>query len=216
MTHYIVTPVDSSDALKTEALLKDQYSDTSVTTNRKDDITISWSIASSDGELAAAIGALEGVRTVEKQDKGSLPTDDVQPLEPRKDGLFRRDVQKFEALANKQVDPQETEAFLKSKVLNGHPVMQLTARDDSVVGWFNLALDPDAKKTVEDHKGVSIIRPARKIVDFRALDVRQESPVNTYTEHGFTRKSKALFPRANEWVKQEKADKALVMDSQFE
>jgi hypothetical protein len=216
MTHYVVTPVDSSDALKTEALLKDQYGDTSVTTNRKDDITISWSITSSNDELAASIGALEGVRTVEKQDKGSLPTHDVQPLESRQDDTAVKDVQLYTTLANKTANPQETENFLKSKVLNSKPFYKIDDWDGSVLGWYSLALDEAALKAVKEYEGISHIRPQSKIVDFRALDVRQESPVNTFAERSIIEKVKALFSRSDGWEKQEDADKALVMDSQFE
>jgi hypothetical protein len=217
MTHYVVTPVDSSDALKTEALLKDRYGDSSVTRNRKDDTNISWSITSSDGELAAAIGALEGVRTVEKQDKGSLPTDNVQPMQPRKDEPKPQEEITFIAMANKAVNTQETEDFLKSKVRNGKRFYQLKDhKDRSVVGWYSLYLDEDAKKAVEGHGGIRHMRRERKIVEFRALDVHQESYTNTYTERGNIEKSKVLLPRSDGWVKQVNAEKALVMDSQFE
>ncbi|KAH7347071.1 peptidase S8/S53 domain-containing protein [Pyrenochaeta sp. MPI-SDFR-AT-0127] len=173
--------------------------------DRQGQVTDSWSVASVDnGDLATTINASKGVRLVEKSTSLNTHT-------------ARSDVgTTYVAMANTSFDWRKTEEFLKTKVQNDIKFFPITVwNDDSqVFGWYHLALDMDSKAAVEQHEGIQSLRITTMLRDFRALPLsaQSQSPQRVHQTHA---QGSNLSARDNKWQKQEKADKALVMDSQF-
>lgn len=78
-----------------------------------------------------------------------------------------QDIQLYSALAWEEADFQETEEFIRTKCQQPNRIVQLSWKG-KVSGWYYLTLDADAKKAVEDHKGVKRIRIMKKTAEFCA------------------------------------------------
>lgn len=221
VTTYTVTAVDRADTYKTEALLRSTYGHTNVVTERHNGIFMSWIVTSPDSQLNDAIKALSGVQNVvskhenrddnrhELQIRGesasAIPT--PEELKPRDDPWYS-------CLAN-DTDVQKTEEFLKSKVKPGSQFYTMQNRDE-VIGWWRLYLDDDAKKAVEAYEGVRYFkRDGNRVEDFRALP-RDSQPLSKFEIRALATEEHVLGRRSGSWTKQQNADKALVMDSQYQ
>jgi hypothetical protein len=146
-------------------------------------------------------------------------TENLSDPEFQHKALIRRDdFDVYQAIADNTTDPQITEDFLKSKVQQGRSVQRLTRhwKDNSIIGWSALYLDPAALKEVQAHDGIKSIKLEGKLVDFRALSIRDTSQYRAHVTHMQIKEDVSLSRRASEWTKQNKADKALVMNSQYQ
>jgi hypothetical protein len=113
--------------------------------------------------------------------------------------LIRRDdVKKYIASANETGNNiEETEGFLNSKHQGDTNYRQILDDDGTtVLGWKGLFLTNDGAKAVVEYKGIAYPLGIEEYTEDRVLPSK-------------------LSARAETWVKQENADKALVMDSQF-
>ena len=213
LAHYTVYPIDPGNATKiaeTETRLKSLNSDADVLPKQGQNGFATWSITSKRGDLQNAISALEGVSHVEHED---LRLEDQSTTSKRSE-LARRDTVKYMASANESSDAQKTEEFLKTMVQSNTKFYQFLDDDGTILGWGDLALDSDAQKAVEDYEGIEGPLAIDEVEEDRVLPTRGWSQFSHTRSESFEN-GKTLFARAGTWQKQEKADKALVMDSQY-
>jgi hypothetical protein len=218
---YTVMATNDSDVKKTEDFLKSKVqSGTEIFQHSWGGVVSGWFNAALDADAKKEVEGHEGVKRVKMMrefeffDQPSIEKES-QP-EPEHKELLRRDVEIYMALANTSVDTSKTEAFLQSKVQqNIRSLYPLKDENDAVVGWVHLALDAAAKEEVQNHEGIRDIQVGKKLVDFRALSTRGWMPSKRHITHETIERDHALHPRAEKWAKQRKADKALVMDSQY-
>lgn len=241
ITTYTVTAVNRANTYETETLLKGTYGESNVVTERYNGIFMAWKVTSSDGQLAGDIEALSGVQKVESdrvphdQDRKGAPPSEVEnnahlprstvqqgdlSSQSAREELDRRDgeFERYQAFANETVDIGKTEEFLKTKVQKGRTVQpMLRWRDKKLIGWTNIVLDAAALKEVQDHEGIESITMEQKIAPFRATPPYKahQSQEDTTMTTGLLGKMWKLVRRGLKWVKQSKADKALVMNSQY-
>ena len=218
-TEYIVDAIDPTRTTETETLLKHLYGDTNVVANRHDDKVASWTITSDGSDLTSAIKALEAVRLVEPRgspktrsadsDAHSTKQEDSSNSPSVESGipeLVRRDVQQCSCLAKNTSDIQETEKFLESKIQSGSKMYQFT-RHGKTIGWWYLALDPDAQKAVQGYEGFEYFKVGvQKMTRFRALP-RSDSTQPPGDIGETSGKKNALSRRDGKWVKQTTEDK---------
>jgi hypothetical protein len=122
----------------------------------------------------------------------------------------------YTALANTSFDWHKTEEFLKTKIPKDMPLFAIPDLDDDkiVYGWYALPLDAEGKAAVENHEGIQSVDPSTFFQDFRAVPVSDQLQSNQEIDQAFS-KNTVLATRDGKWEKQEKADTALVMDSQW-
>jgi hypothetical protein len=138
----------------------------------------------------------------------SLATSKPTSNDLRRGGIQKltvREVPEYIAFATKNetaADQQETEAFIKSKIEPGTNIYH--ARSNNYIkGWYGLRLSLEAKTALENHKGIDRVREINiKPVFSRSLPSWMSAIPKYKTVVTFRRRS-------------EKADKALVMDSQY-
>lgn len=172
-----------------------------------------WFHVALDPDAKAAVEQYEGVLDVST-------TTFIQDSKARDKSieLSRRDKGKtFVVIANASVPWQKTEEFLRSKIRAGTEIFPMKDWTDKsqVYGWFPAALDPDAKAAVEQYEGVKRVKPSTFMQDFRAIPA-SDRPNPSQNRYQVQNKRTKLSTRDGKWEKQEQADKALVMDSQFE
>ncbi|KAF2850900.1 hypothetical protein T440DRAFT_529503 [Plenodomus tracheiphilus IPT5] len=116
--------------------------------------------------------------------------------------LVRRDVRLYTAVATNSTNVEDLEKFVKSKIQPGQggAINPLTL-NGKTFGWANLALDDAAKEEIANHEGVLGIRESLEVRNNQAL------PRSDWLQK--------LTRRAGKWLKQEDADLALVVDSQY-
>lgn len=158
------------------------------------------------GKKAEFYGDSDNINEDSPSDKRSSPEADGP-------NLVARDVQFYNARAKNDTDTKKTEEFLKKKVQPNNPIFQ-HEWDGVVSGWFNLALDADAKKEVEGHEGIQNVKLMPQLEFFRSVSTQHWSPEFLKTEDSLKDK-RTLHTRAENWRRQNRADKALVMDSQY-
>ena len=63
----------------------------------------------------------------------------------------------YVAYPSESGDTKKTEEFLRSKIKPGTQIYTLTDMEDNeeITAWFQLHLDPEARKEVEDYKGIA-------------------------------------------------------------
>jgi hypothetical protein len=209
---YSVYPNDVTNTVQTVetgALLQTLCGSANVVTVEQDDVIDSWIIdAKNDSHVLQAIAALEGVSRIEQQNDTESPSDTT---EHRK--LAIRDLPHYEAYAKNGTDTQKTEEFLQSQVPEGTKILQYKD-DGKVVAWYRFSLSPEAKEAVENYEGIEKLYTASTKRYNRALPANTNPSTLLPTSKTLS-ESDALWRRSGTWVKQEKADKALVMDSQF-
>lgn len=229
-TTYTVRPIDRANTYETEAILKSRYGEENVVTNRYNGIFMSWTITSPDSQLAGAIEALEGIQNVDSKhenhhqnhhplrarDAGSshpVVEDEQTPAIRARERLMRRDNIWYSCLAN-GTEIEKTEEYLKSKVQQGSEVLRLTIRG-KIIGWYRLFLDDNAKREVEAYEGIRFLKDnVQKVEEFRA--VTKEDRLHPLPKsHESPQISRDRNRRSGTWEKQQNADKALVMDSQY-
>jgi hypothetical protein len=239
---YMVAPKEGADAQKTEEYLKTQIQpDTRIQTVMAHGAILAWFNVWLSPEAKQAVENHEGVDEVSDDSEISRHNDeDTLPSEveynahlprttvqhgdlssqqareelDRRDGEFKR----YQAFANETVDIGKTEEFLKTKVQKGKTVQpMLRWRDKKLIGWTNIVLDAAALKEVQDHEGIKSITMEQKIAPLRATPPHKayQSQDHTTTMTGLLGKMWKLARRGLKWVKQSKADKALVMNSQY-
>jgi hypothetical protein len=123
---------------------------------------------------------------------------DLVEQEARSELIRRDDVRKYIASANETSNNiEETEGFLDSKHQGDTKYQRiLDGNGTTVLGWKSLSLTDDGAKAVVKYKGIAYPLGIEEYTEDRVLPSK-------------------LSARAETWVKQENADKALVMDSQF-
>ncbi|KAH7392248.1 peptidase S8/S53 domain-containing protein [Phaeosphaeria sp. MPI-PUGE-AT-0046c] len=192
---------------------------------------MSWTITSSNNKLAGVIEALEGVQsvnskhrsrdqsdhTLQARDAGSphpVARDPESSVSSEPVELVRRDVPWYSCLAN-NTDIQKTEDFLKSKIQPGSRYLYIKSGKE-ILGWWKLYLDDDAKKAVEAYEGITGLRPGgSKIEWFRAISSgKQLQPPLRSVD--LAARNHLLDRRSGTWTKQQNADKALIMNSQYQ
>jgi hypothetical protein len=153
-----------------------------------------------------------------------LPSNELGHVQP-----VRRDTPTYRCLVKR------TEEFLRSKIQPGSKFYYYK-NNGQVKGWWRLALDDDAKKAVQEYEGITYFKLGGiQIQDFRALPAqdlsssKSELQESTNPRHISGEGTTQLLPfgyrsrfeegsfvkRGEEWKKQERAAKSLVMNSQY-
>jgi hypothetical protein len=215
---YHARATKDSDVQKTEEFLKSKIqSGTIILQHVNKGVVSGWYNLALDPEAKNAVEEYKGIEHVDLMEEWeryeALSTTDGSPGETEHTELVRRDVEIYAALATNTSDTQDTEEFLKSKVQTGHIIFQIK-RDNEVKGWYNLVLDAAAYKEVQAHEGIEAIKVDGKLEPFRALPGNNCFPMPCKASRTFGKK-RVLSSRDLRWEKQAKADKALVMDSQY-
>jgi hypothetical protein len=136
----------------------------------------------------------------EDKSLGSAPITRSQPEHIAR--LARRDVRSYTATANDSSDVADLEKFVKSKIQPGKEgAIKPLILNGKTFGWTGLALDDAAKEEIASHEGVLGIKESLERRNNRAL------PKEDW--------SQKLTRRAGRWLKQDEADLALVVDSQY-
>jgi hypothetical protein len=228
MTSYTITPLDSTNTANIESRLNQYYDDSNIVTNRQDGRIVSWTLTSSNQDVVSLFESIEGVRSVEPHYAlGEMPRRELaahDQSEPHKisaygtindsDDLSKRDVPTYMALAANDSDTKQTEAFLKSKVQQPDGIIRLQWRGEEVMGWYNLFLDDKALEEVRSYEGIKQVKVPRKFEDFRYLPSNDRLKLRQ-KKRKLLDSDAVLARRAGSWEKQDRADKALVMDSQY-
>jgi hypothetical protein len=116
--------------------------------------------------------------------------------------LARRDFRTYTVVANKSANVEDLEKFVESKNQPGQQgAINTLTLDGKTFAWANLALDDAAKQEIANHEGVLGVKESLKVRNNRALPRKDWS--------------QKLTRRAGKWLKQEDADLALVVDSQY-
>jgi hypothetical protein len=217
---YNARAANDSDVKRTEEFLESKVqSGTKIYTHEWDGVVSGWFNLALDAEAKKEVEEYEGIDHVNIMQDFEFfdgPSVEKRPQsESQHEVLLRRDVEIYIALANTSVDTSKTEAFLQSKVPSDRPIYPFKDEDGTVVGWAHLALDAAAKEAVQNYEGIGDMRVEGNIVDFRALPTRDWTPLRKHITHETIKRDIALHPRDDKWAKQKKADKALVMDSQY-
>jgi hypothetical protein len=148
MARYTVTPVDSTNAAETESMLKSMFGNVNIVTSWHHDEIASWTITSSDNELiSSSIGALEGVRQVERQE-----------LVPR-DQAVSAVISSYVAKPKENTDKERTDEFLKSKIQSNTHMVTIKDEYGQINVWFNVVLSHEAKEEVEKYDGIEQLVP---------------------------------------------------------
>jgi hypothetical protein len=134
--------------------------------------------------------------------------------ESKRSEIVARDTQLYDAMAKEGSGVKKIEEFLKTKVKNPDQIMQ-NDWDGHVTGWYDLELDTEAKKAVEEHEGIENVDIMKEAQWFRALPKNDWSSYSPGIMHNLLGHDDVMLKRSGEWEKQEKADKALIMDSQY-
>jgi hypothetical protein len=127
--------------------------------------------------------------------------------------VVRRDIGKYNVLAQDGTNITDTEEFLKSKIEGGKGLYQVFSGED-VIAWGNVTLTPEAKAEVESHKGVRAVSKSKEVYFWRALP-SGESIVYVHGNVGVAKKDTRLHTRADPWRKQLTDDDGLKMISQY-
>jgi hypothetical protein len=210
MKRYIVHPTDSSDTtkqLQTRALLGSKYGD-KLQTFKDGDASDIWVIVSVRDDLQNDISMTEGVHRV------TVEEEDLFPATLKRDEPVG-EVHSYMVARNTSIPVQQTEEFLKSQVRADTSFRQLIKKGQTEVrGWAGLMLDEAAVKKVENYEGVIEKLVNDECGSWRVLPHEEQVP----RLHKASRTPGAdtnLFVRAGKWGKQEHADWALKMDSQY-
>jgi hypothetical protein len=211
VVHYSVYPVDSAHSTQitgTESLLKNLCGDDGVVPVQNDHTIDSWIVTvKDDSETKQAIEALEGVRLVEQHNESGSPS-----VPPEQNPLEKRDFDRYLVFPNGTSDEQKTEDFLKTKNQHDMTIYQWR-HHGKLMAWYNIVLTAEAKEEVEKHEGIEYVRIEPEINFNRALPV--SANIMPLIPTVPTPSDSSLHRRSGTWMKQEKADKALIMDSQF-
>jgi hypothetical protein len=228
---YNALAVKGSDVNETETFLRTKVQEPDKILQHKEpgeEVTGWWWLMLDTGALEE-VKEHKGIVNVEIMKKiefdGSLPSTDASssatenhPI-PEGPPHARRasDTFSYTARANKTSNVEDTERFLLTRVSHGITPGRFK-RDGTIVGWYNLELSDAAAKEVQEYEGIlsETFRRQRKIVPFRALDLPRPSATLDLYNHELHKKNDEIFRRASGWEKQRKADKALVVDSQYQ
>jgi hypothetical protein len=130
----------------------------------------------------------------------------------KRSNIVAQDTEYYGASAADNTKVTETEEFLRSKVKNPNGILH-HSWESVVHGWYNLELDPETKKEVEAHEGIKTMRIPKILAEFIAPPATYWSQRRTTTAQ---KGENTLDQRANAWRLQKGADRALVMDSQYQ
>lgn len=216
VVHYTVYPIDPRNATataETEILLRSLDADVDVISTRTNDVLTSWSISSKRSNFQS-ISDMKGVNYLE-EDKSHVSAATTRPEPELLAELARRDVRSYSAGANMSSDAAETEKYLRSKIQPGkeNNINQMIL-SGKIIGWAGLVLDDTAKAEVANHAGVSFVAEDLKVHPHRALPTEDWSQISQTTAETFDR-GRRLSSRSGKWMKQEDADLALAVDSQY-
>jgi hypothetical protein len=220
---YTALPKENADDEKTGEFLKSkiQPGTLMVAVEDQDGRVMAWYNVALSQEAKEEVEKYEGTEKLiplpSTTSDSASAANDRQQSEAKRSEIVARDITYYTAMATNDSDTKSTEEFLKSKVQNGIPIFQ--HRWDGVVsGWFNLALDDNAKKEVEGHEGIKRVKVMVELEFFRAVPPVQHLPLPNRMYDGSQEKT-TLNRRAGNWEKQQfskySADKALIMDSQY-
>jgi hypothetical protein len=214
---YTVQPKENADDAKMDDFLKSkiQLGTLMVTVKQPDGKVMVWFNAALSQEAKEEVEKYDGTEKLipllsVASSSASTASASPQSEEKRSD-VAAQDTQHYGASAADDTNITETEEFLRSKVKNPEDILQ-HSRKDVVYGWYNLELDAETKEEVEAYRGIKAMRLSKMLAEFRA------APTSYWSQRHKTlanQERKALLRRANEWVLQEGADKALVIDSQY-
>ncbi|KAJ4369257.1 hypothetical protein N0V83_006342, partial [Neocucurbitaria cava] len=210
-TRYTVEAIDPTNTAETEAQLKSLYGDNNVIIDGHRGESASWTITSDGDDLTGTIEALESVRVVQPKDAPQTGTGEGRRrLSRRNNGIYTV----FAKKPNGSTDTKATEEFLRSKIQPGTNIYHFSNENGDITAWWGLRLDPDAKAAVENHEGVGKVSDDPGTNYARALPPSDEKYILSSLAQ--TDKRTLLDARSGKWEKQEAADDALVMVSQFE
>jgi hypothetical protein len=234
-TSYTVMPADSANTASIETQLHMAYGDTNAVTHQKTEtlrkrttpIYNALAVHGSDVnspetskreiEPSASDQAQHDETTDTAPDKNSATlgnaslSDDQPPPDLGHADLVRRDTPVFRCAAKPGTNITKTEEFLKTQIKPGSNYYYFT-RDGEIIGWWYLALDDAAQKAVENYEDIRFFEKGGiKLQDFWVLPTHDQLSDATYDSPG----KATLSRRSGSWIKQQGADRALVMNSQY-
>jgi hypothetical protein len=189
MISYTITPVDSTNTANIESRLNQYHGDSNIVTNREDGRIVSWTLTSSNQDVASFFESIEGVQSVDTHSAPErTPRDEMaitdQPESHKitafgttdeADLLSKRDVPRYVARATNDSDTKQTEAFLKSKVQEPDGILPLQWTGEGVMGWYNLLLDDKALAEVKSYEGIKHVYLTKTMEDQRYLPSEDQS-----------------------------------------
>jgi hypothetical protein len=162
------------------------------------------------GDRADPAQPISGVeRRSEEHDNTQSSASGVLPSQIEHPDLSRRDIGKYAVVATNISDLKAVEDFLRSKVQSGTEFRPFPQNNNDIAVWYSVMLDKEAKTEVEKFEGIHSVEVGEQGVFFRVLPLSHDAD-EAQTKH------KSLLSRDIQWTKQSNADKALVMDSQYE
>jgi hypothetical protein len=224
---YVAIATDDSNVEKTEEFLRSQIvPGTDLHHIERGGKMIGWSdLVLEPDAKRVVVNYREGIARVMLSSPGAPqnvpPAQNRVPSDPSYARRATGNMDVYQALANKTSDSQITDKYLKSKVQPSQPIGQLKKGDGTIVGWYNLVLDPGSAKEVKEHEGIdsTTFQLEDELVHFRALTSHDSSEIWGPTVGAPApvpvKAPRRIYPRATKWEKQAGADKALVMDSQY-
>ena len=143
-SRYTVVAIKPSKSTEAETLLKSIYGDANVTRNSHDHKPPSWIVT---GAPIEPTNSLVVARLIKSK---SPPRPQPQPRH-----TDPKDV--YIAYPTESSDTKKTEQFLRSKIKSGTQIYTLRDMDgkEEITAWFQLHLDPEARKEVEEYEGIA-------------------------------------------------------------
>jgi hypothetical protein len=174
MISYTITPVDSTNTANIESRLNQYHGDSNIVTNREDGRIVSWTLTSSNQDVASFFESIEGVQSVDTHSAPERTPRDEMAITDQPES-HKRDVPRYVARATNDSDTKQTEAFLKSKVQEPDGILPLQWTGEGVMGWYNLLLDDKALAEVKSYEGIKHVYLTKTMEDQRYLPSEDQS-----------------------------------------
>jgi hypothetical protein len=218
---YTAMPKENADDEKMGKFLKSkiQHGTLMVAVEDQDGRVMAWYNVALSQEAKEEVEKYEGIEKLiplpsTTSDSASAANERSQS-EAKRSEMETQDTPLYRAMAKDGTNVKATEEFLRTKVKTPNRIYQL-GLNGNVTGWYHLELDPEAKKAVEEYEGIDHVSVMQKMEWFRALLPEHEwssySPRNTYESLEY---DSVISKRSGGWEKQDGADKALIIDSQY-
>jgi hypothetical protein len=190
---YRALPADGTNVTTTEEFLRSKVKNPNdILHHSWDDEITGWYNLELDSETKKEVEAYEGIKAMRvraKLEQFTAPAKDIPQPGEKRTGLALRDIQWYNASVAKESDVQKTKDFLKSKVQNGTQVF--TQEWNGIIsGWFNLALDAEAKKEVEEYEGIEHVSIMKDIDILTARPSTRNHNLSISTKNCYAETSK--------------------------
>jgi hypothetical protein len=219
---YTAMATTDSDTKETEEFLKSKVQKgIPIFQHKWDGVVSGWFNLALDDNAKKEVERHKGIKRLnimrDVESFEALPENDnaQQQSEAKRSEMETQDTPLYRAMAKDGTNVKATEEFLRTKVKTPDRIYQL-GLNGNVTGWYHLELDPEAKKAVEEYEGIDHVSVMKKMEWFRALLPEHEwssySPRKTYESLKY---DSVISKRSGGWEKQDGADKALIIDSQY-